>query len=442
MKQESIKKKFNINKMTNEEVKKGALICNIAQKVPLFKDQEEANKIELVFLEGLGYPVVVEKDFYSIGAEVVYIQPDFCIGDIDIFQEYIRPDGDINKSKLGKVNGIPLRIRAKKFNLHTGDGNPVYSYGIILPKIEVEKRFMTVNNLFKELTHNSLHDIIPEGELLDNLLCITKYEESEEKSNSILGGGHSLPFPNGVYKTDETNIFSLINSVLFPIHLIGTVKVDGSSITIGVTPEYPDGFICSRNLRKPLVIRKVVGYRHIFKNPKLNFIESILDSFYKFIMGRKYDRKIYQEQENMDPFVVYGKPILEDLKYLCYDNLILRGELNGKGCKGSGNPKNPSAKLDTNIIFFGIDYMRNGVAIKMPHEDYINTLGDLFLTTLSTIQYNCCPVVFNKVFETKEQLFKCCEDYFKENFVEGIVVKTPDSSFSAKVMNLEYDSKK
>ena len=252
--------------MTNEEVKKGALICNIAQKVPLFKDQEEANKIELVFLEGLGYPVVVEKDLYSIGAEVVYIQPDFCIGDIDIFQEYIRPDGDINKSKLGKVNGIPSRIRAKKFNLHTGDGNPVYSYGIILPKTEVEKRFMTVNNLFRELTHDSLHDIIPEGELLDNLLCITKYEEPEEKPNSILGGGYRSSISQWSIQTDETNIFSLINSVSFPHPFNRNCKkLMVLSITIGVTPEYPDGFICSRNLRRPLVIRKVVGYRHIFK---------------------------------------------------------------------------------------------------------------------------------------------------------------------------------
>ena len=32
--------------------------------------------------------------------------------------------------------------------------------------------------------------------------------------------------------------------------------------------------------------------------------------------------------------------------------------------------------------------------------------------------------------------------FFKDHLIEGIVLKTPDSKFSAKYMNLEYDSKK
>ena len=35
-----------------------------------------------------------------------------------------------------------------------------------------------------------------------------------------------------------------------------------------------------------------------------------------------------------------------------------------------------------------------------------------------------------------------CNNYFKTNMIEGIVVRTLDSKFSAKIMNLEYDSKK
>ena len=41
-----------------------------------------------------------------------------------------------------------------------------------------------------------------------------------------------------------------------------------------------------------------------------------------------------------------------------------------------------------------------------------------------------------------KNLIKECNDYFKNNLVEGIVVRTLDSKFSAKIMSLEYDSKK
>ena len=50
--------------------------------------------------------------------------------------------------------------------------------------------------------------------------------------------------------------------------------------------------------------------------------------------------------------------------------------------------------------------------------------------------------VFNKEFSSKEELLLECNNYFKNNMIEGIVVRTPDGKFSAKVMNLEYDSKK
>jgi len=35
-----------------------------------------------------------------------------------------------------------------------------------------------------------------------------------------------------------------------------------------------------------------------------------------------------------------------------------------------------------------------------------------------------------------------CEEYFSNNMIEGIVIRSLDGKFSAKCMNLEYDSKK
>lgn len=58
------------------------------------------------------------------------------------------------------------------------------------------------------------------------------------------------------------------------------------------------------------------------------------------------------------------------------------------------------------------------------------------------IKFEACKEVFNKSFKSREALIKECEKYFKTNLLEGIVVRTVDSTFSAKYMNLEYDSKK
>jgi hypothetical protein len=50
--------------------------------------------------------------------------------------------------------------------------------------------------------------------------------------------------------------------------------------------------------------------------------------------------------------------------------------------------------------------------------------------------------VFNKEFNSRQEIEKVCENYFKENMIEGIVIKTLDSKFSAKFMSNRYDEKK
>ena len=104
-------------------------LVTVKNKIPLFKGEDKANAIELIELEEVGNMVVSQKDFYEIGDKAVFIEPDFCLPDTQLFKSFIRPNGDNSKSKLGK-NG---RIKAIKFNLHIGDGMPVYSYGILMP---------------------------------------------------------------------------------------------------------------------------------------------------------------------------------------------------------------------------------------------------------------------------------------------------------------------
>ena len=150
---------------------------------------------------------------------------------------------------------------------------------------------------------------------------------------------------------------------------------------------------------------------------------------------------IIKYSESDDHFVTVGKPHLELLIKHCQENgcqLALRGELVGKGCKGSGNSNNPKAREESHIELFGVDdYSKNTVKMEYAAARLIaEKLGMLYVK-----EY------FQKTFETKEELFDTCQKIFneeKENgrIIEGIVLRNPTGNFSMKLMNLEYDSRK
>lgn len=405
---------------------KAAQVFTVQNKVTLYKGEQEANSIELIELEEVGFMVVAQKNLYQIGDKVVLVQPDYNVSDIPLFESYIRPNGDESKSMLGKVNGLPRRIRAKKFNLSKEpNGTPVYSNGILLPISEVEDYLESkginfyIGKGFGEIKL-SLEDLDLD---LTESLGITKYEEPEYTSKGGVKVAGGIKFPDGVYRTDEENINNLWKELTYPITLVGTEKCDGSSISIGITPQIPEGFICSRNMRKKLTIKKVVGRK------KETLWVKILSWF-----GYGTDLNIYEEVESDDDFVKHGKPLLDHLINSGESNIILRGELNGGNLKGSGNKNNPASKEPVNIKIFGIDRMVDNLAVKVSYEEFIDTTKRLGLTTVKE--------VFNQTFNSKEELVSVCEDYFKDNMIEGIVVRSLDSIFSAKFMNLKYDSLK
>lgn len=389
---------------------KAVEILTVKKKLPLYKGEEPATAIELIQLEEVGFEIVAQKDLYQIGDKVVYIQPDYCLSDIPLFESFIRPRGDESNSMLGKVEGRPRRIRAKKFTLHKGDGNPVYSQGIMLPVEEVKK----------ELDTTTLDNVN-----LPVALGITKYTPPEDGGGSGVRGGASRPFPEGMYKTDEENINNLWNHIekylTYPILLVGTMKVDGSSISL----YYKDGKVgvCSRNLEKPLSSRRITGMK------KRNFLQRLL-------FWRDFDLNIYEELPSDSDFVKVGKPYLDKIEEYCKQfkrNLVFRGELNGQGLKGSGNKNNPSVKETPNVKFYGVDTY-DGDTIKLGEEE--------FTFLVDRIGLERCPIIFTKSFSSREELENYCREYFKTNMIEGIVVRTMDHKFSAKIMNPEYDSKK
>lgn len=110
-------------------------------------------------------------------------------------------------------------------------------------------------------------------------------------------------------------------------------------------------------------------------------------------------------------------------------------EIFGQTLKGSGNKHNPHAKLPKSIRAYGIDDYSKGYCEKFPMKDVIDICKELDIEMVD--------IVFNKVFNTIEEIKDECENYFKDNLVEGIVVRTFDSNeFSAKIMNLTYDEQK
>lgn len=386
-------------------------IVTIKEKFPLYKKEELANKVELVTLNENGFELVAQKDLYKEGDQAVYIQPDYCLSEISLFASFLAPEGDESKSLLGKVGGKPRRIRAKSFNLSkVPNGGKVYSNGILLPFEEVVHYIL--ENVKDYKSYSSISEVICEK----NVLGIYKYEEPE--TNEAGGGnfkGGTSAFPEGWYKTDEENINNKWGELTFPITLIGTQKIDGSSISIS------SKYICSRKQSVNSKVRRVTGRR------KRTFLE--------WLLRRNPDLNIYTEIDNENSFIQVGKKYQNLLAENGFHDIVLRGEANGKVFKGSGNSLNVTAKEEPNIKFFGVDKIENGITKRL---NYCGFRENVFLFQLPT-----CPELFNKEFKNKEELVRHCEEIFDKNKnMEGVVIRNLEGTFSAKFMNNYYDSKK
>lgn len=392
-----------MEKQEINELMDAVQVCTVAGFKPLYKNGEEALNIQQLVLEENEFTLVTQKNLYNIGDKVIYILPDYNLEDVPLFDSFTKPNGDPKKSLLGGSN----RVRAKKFNFLTENGEIIYSLGIVLP-MEVVKSSVPNLNLTK---------------CLATQIGVYKKPSHEPNSNSGNSGSGS-EFPSTMYKTDETNILSKTKMFTFPNRYIGGLKVDGSSITI-----YDNGNEHGIGSRRLLIPDKV---KVRLKDRQSTFFEKV-----KKFFGSKLNLKQYEEKDNDSKFLLLGKEDLGKLHEYCQKNgvaLALRGEANGVGWGGSGNKNNPHYKNDPNIMYYGLDTFKSGFAEKLGYSEFVDVTNALGL--------NRVPIVFDKVFESKEELFKTCEDYFKENLVEGIVIRNEDSTLSAKYMNSEYDSKK
>lgn len=463
---------------------KSVEVVEIDKLIPIFKEGQPANAIEVARIKDLNdneceFNIIVGKGLYNIGDSVVYIQPDYCIPKTAIFNEYWFPSGDASKCKLGKSG----RVRAIKFNFKfEGENDSIYSNGILLPVNEVKECIS--GECFDKILAISDLEYLTVAEVLSNLdlqeaLGITKYvaEDSHESTNQGLTAGER---PSFLYETDEERIELHKKEVQYCFEnkeiVSGTIKRDGSSITLFCKKDDNENLgwrigVCSRKQEKKLdqshtraykylVVNKsdtmidVTGYElHPYFQKETNVRGWYCDQTQEFFTekevtniwnGDKFQPIVIEVRDNwVDTVKKYG--YLDKLLNYCIENnteLALRGELIGAGNKGNGNKLNLDAKLDQQVIWFGVDDLKSGFSRRIHYG------GEHNLTKLSfDLDLNVVEEVFQGVYDY-DSLIKTCHEIFDKikystgQIIEGIVIRSKYSNnLSVKYINPEYDSK-
>lgn len=416
-------------------------IVSISSLFPLFKDGQEAIAIQMAkfkFSDGAecGFSVVVQKGIYVIGSEAVYIQPDYCLPESELFSSFTAPGGDPKKSRLGRRN----RIRATKFNFSNGEGqSPVYSNGILMPMAEVEAY---------------LGKGIGASDALAEELGVTKYEEPETG-----GSGLAIDFPPFLYKTDEENICNIVDHVRHVIsqgqELGISIKRDGSSFTGFFRLDGGDWSVgvCSRSQEKKLDQHYTAEYVDFsgnrFRRKKGEYGDQVwhCEATGETRKESELNGLTAVIKEHRDSWVELAKSsgLMERGLEYCKSNgvqLAFRGEIIGQGLKGSGNKLNPDSSQKQKLVLFGVDDLSGGYSVR---------LNGSSKHSLERICESLGLEYAKSVFATPatyEELCEICEGIFrseKENgrVIEGVVVRTRYSNdLSCKYMHGEYDSKK
>lgn len=432
-------------------------IVTITNLIPVFKEGAEANAIQVAkfsFDSGgeCGFNVIAQKGLYEIGSKAIYIQPDYCLSENELFNSFIAPGGDPKRSRLGKQN----RIRAIKFNFSfEGSSDPIYSNGILLPLEEVEAFLFDGDENYCFYSDMPSPEAYRELDLAEEL-GVTKYEEPETAGSGLIAG----EFPSFMYKTDEQNINNIVDHVKKIIsegqELGITIKRDGSSHTTYFKLEdedYKSG-VCSRSQEKKLDQSFVTDYFDEDKNLYHRYFDKdtmtkgwFCDELSQFRQDDEMEEFEAVVKGVKDSWVELAKEsgLLENGLAYCKEHgleLAFRGEIIGSGLKGSGNKVNPDANDRQKLVLFGIDDLSEGFSKRINYSSPHN-LRDV--SKILGIEYTESIVSKPK---TYEELIDICEDIFRTEksngrIIEGVVVRTMyTNDLSCKVMNGDYDSRK
>ena len=396
---------------------------NLIQKVtiknilPLYRNGQLAEKVELVTFEENQFSCMVQKGLYKSGDVVAYIIPDTYIDirENDPFADY--------RSKMGGKK----RVRAIAFNFQTEPtefSTKIYSNGILYPNLTDLQKNLLLNEKYEEL---------------EKELGLYK-EDSDAKFTTSAGKVDTtsdIKMPSNIYKTDETNIKSvpLKDIFQFPCKRNITKKFDGSSATVVLdSNQFPEGMVGSRNLLKNpyTTIKKPIIYNNLFK--KLLAELGIL---------KKYKTERVLNEASEDIFIKNLIPYLKILQKSGYSNLALRGELVGKSFKGSGNGQNPDSNKDNQYVLFNVDATMEGFARKVDVELFYEIAETLGIKTADCYTLDPVHKTHSIEFHSYEELEKFILDIFEKlPQIEGVVIKNESNTKSFKYMNDLYDAKK
>ena len=432
-------------------------IVTINKLIPIYKNGEEAHSIEVARIidqenNQCQFNIIVGKGLYQIGDECVYIQPDYCIPDNELFKEYIEPNENKSLCKLGKKN----RIKAIKFNFQfENEIEPIYSNGILLHKKLVDNY---INKEFDKLEIESSDELgISEGAFetasLQEQLCVIKYE-ADDSHNSMNKGLVKGDLIHEISISDEPrieNMYERVNRVYDDGEILScTLKRDGSAIynyvILGEEERYG---VCSRKQEKKLEQQYVSAYKDG---------NVILHKYYNRETAQHGWYNDFTQKFFTDDDVKDYEPIVTILKDAWVDtvneynylnklrdyakekgiSLELKGELCGEGVQSKKN--NLDSKGKKKVIWYGVNSLKDGHFVRNHYGDEIN-----LKTICDELQFEYTEELWEGRF-TYDEIIKKCNDYFKMKedegiLVEGIVIRTKYSNrLSVKYLSSKYDA--
>lgn len=246
---------------------------------------ENADAIERLSIDG--WNIVSNKGVHSVGDKVVYFEIDSFLPKDDIrFEQFMKFGTNIFEGREGH------RVKTKRLR-------GVYSQGVVIPLSEFPELLAPVN----------------EGKDFAEILKVVKYEKQEVTGYK---GDVQGTFPWFLRKSDQERIQNVYHSLrqdFIDEDFVGTLKMDGSSITVfSVNKEkyFPDSSSYT-------IDNWAVGY--CSRNQLLKFPEMDLD-----ILSTG---KFFQGASNSE---LFEKCV--ELSRITGKSLAIQGELVGAGIQG------------------------------------------------------------------------------------------------------------
>lgn len=331
---------------------------------------EGADKIEKVFVDG--WVVVAQKGIHSVGDTILYFEIDSFLPETDErFESFMK----FGTRKFNDVTGHKVKtIRLRG----------VYSQGIIMPLAE----FPEIINPQEDVDYSEI-------------IGVVRWEAPESFGKAGKLGDSKGNFPWFLRKSDQEriqNIYGKLSHANFNSKFVGTLKMDGSSVTVFyVDGESYDnkGFgICSRNLE--------VKY-----DPELPANEQ----------GRFVEGALYSDLFNK----------VKRLHELYGSYYAIQGELVGEGIQKTFEKFTEYQVFAYNI--FDIE--------KHEYVDY-NTFNQM----AEAIDLQICPVVYEEQCILKESLedilLLANGESIRAPYREGIVWKQVDGNIQFKAISNKY----